>query len=139
MDAAVLGEGLPEVTQKPCLGPCSLSLQCRHRESLKVGAGLAFCEMLSRYPQSAFQGFSGSLRGGSAAVCDPNPARPFARSRNWCLPSLPESPKYDLQREIYGHGGLPAELKITADLFSRVLFSFLPPFLATPLPPLFSA
>ena len=30
MDAAVLGDRLPEVTQKPFLGPKSLSLQCRH-------------------------------------------------------------------------------------------------------------
>ena len=30
MDAAVLGDGLPEVTHKPFLGPKSLSLQYRH-------------------------------------------------------------------------------------------------------------
>ena len=30
MDAAVLGDRLPEVTQKPFLGPKSLSLQCQH-------------------------------------------------------------------------------------------------------------
>ena len=40
----------------------------------------ACCETLSQYPQSAFQGFSGVARG-SAAVCDPNPPRPFARYR----------------------------------------------------------
>ena len=54
MDAAVLGDRLPEVTQKPCLGPKSLSLQCRHWESSKVLAGLAFCEMPSQYLRSAF-------------------------------------------------------------------------------------
>ena len=44
-------------------------------------AGLAFCEMLSQYPQSAFRGLPGVARGGSAAVCDPNPPHPFARYR----------------------------------------------------------
>ena len=53
------GTDCPEVTQKPFLGPGSLSFQCRHWESLKVLAGLAFCEMLSQYAQSAFQGLSG--------------------------------------------------------------------------------
>ena len=48
-------------------------------------AGLAFCEMPSQHPQSAFQGSSGVPRGGSAAVCDPNPPRPFARYRNSLL------------------------------------------------------
>ena len=42
-------------------------------------AGLAFCEMPSQYPQSAFQWFSGGQGGGSAAACHPNPPRPFAR------------------------------------------------------------
>ena len=31
-------------------------------------AGLAFCAMLSQYPRSAFQGFSGGLQRESAAV-----------------------------------------------------------------------
>ena len=44
--------------QKPFLGPGSPSVQCGHWESSKVLAGLAFCEMQSQYPQSAFQGFS---------------------------------------------------------------------------------
>ena len=44
-------------------------------------AGLAFCEMLSQYPQSAFQGSLRVAGGGSAAVCNPNPPRPFARKR----------------------------------------------------------
>ena len=43
-------------------------------------AGLASLEMLSQYPQSAFYGSPG-VAGGSGAVCDPNPPRPFARSR----------------------------------------------------------
>ena len=46
-------------------------------------AGLAFCEMLSQYPRSACQGFCWSPEG-SAAVCDPNPPRPFAWYRDWC-------------------------------------------------------
>ena len=45
-------------------------------------AGLVFCEMLSQYPRSAFQG---SPR--SAAVCDPNPPRSFARSKTSGRPS----------------------------------------------------
>ena len=73
MDAAGLGDRLPEVTQKPFLSQGSLSLQCRHWES--------FCEMQTQYPQSAFQGSSGGPQRRSAAVCDPNPPRPFARYR----------------------------------------------------------
>ena len=42
-------------------------------------AGLVFFEMLSQYPQSAFQGLCRGVQRGSAAVCDPNPPRPFAR------------------------------------------------------------
>ena len=42
---------------------------------------LAFFDMLSLYPQSVLQGFCGDRRRGSAAVCDPNPPRPFARYR----------------------------------------------------------
>ena len=38
-------------------------------------AGLAFRVM----PRSAFQGFCGGHQRGSAAVCDPNPPRPFPR------------------------------------------------------------
>ena len=81
MDAAILGDRQPEGTQKPLLSPGSSSLQCRHWESSTVLAGLAFCEMLSQYPRSAFQGLCGGHQRGSAAVCDPNPPRPFARSR----------------------------------------------------------
>ena len=61
MDAAVLGSRLAEVTQKPLLG---LFLQCRYGEGPKVLAGLAICEMLSQYPQSAFEGLSGVAGGG---------------------------------------------------------------------------
>ena len=68
MDAAVVGNRLPEVTQMPFLGPGSLSSQCRHCESSKVLAGLAFCEMLSQYPQSAFQGCRGSPGGVSSSL-----------------------------------------------------------------------
>ena len=38
-----------------------------------------FCEMLAQCPQSAFQGVSGGRQGGLAAVCDPNPTRPFVQ------------------------------------------------------------
>ena len=62
--------------------PLFAVLALRERESSKVLAGLAFCEMLSEYPQAALHGrFSAGRREGSAAVCDPNPPRPFARSR----------------------------------------------------------
>ena len=44
-------------------------------------AGLAFCEMLSQYPQSAFHGVLRGVARGAAAVCDPNTPCPFARSR----------------------------------------------------------
>ena len=81
MDAAVLGDRLLEGTQKPLLGPGSPSLQSQHWESSKVLGRLAFCEMLSQYPRSAFQGLCGGHQRGSAAVCDPDPPRPFARSR----------------------------------------------------------
>ena len=53
-------------------------------------AGLACCEMLPQYPQSAFQGFSKGRRG-SAAVCDPNPPRLFARSSFSRNPLVPFS------------------------------------------------
>ena len=65
----------------PLLGPGSPSLQCQHCESSKVLAELAFCVMLSQYPRSAFEGLCRGHQRGSAAVCDPNPPRPFARSR----------------------------------------------------------
>ena len=45
-------------------------------------AGLSCCEMLSRYPQSVcLSGAVRAHRGLSAAVCDPNPLRPFAQHR----------------------------------------------------------
>ena len=53
MNAAVLGDRLTEVTQKPFLG----------------------CEMLSQYPQSPFQGFFGGLPGGmSSSSLRPKPS-----------------------------------------------------------------
>ena len=64
MDAAVLGDRLSERTQKPLLGRCS----GRHWESSKVLAGLAFCEMLSQYPRSAFRGSAGVMRGGQQQI-----------------------------------------------------------------------
>ena len=75
MDTAVLGDRLPEGTQKPLLGPGSPSLQCRHWESSKVLAGLAFCEILSQYPRSAF---GGALRGSPEGVSSSLQPKPSA-------------------------------------------------------------
>ena len=49
---------------------------------LESACRVSLCEMLSQYPQSAFQGFSEGRRKRSAAVGDPKPPRPFARSRS---------------------------------------------------------
>ena len=43
--------------------------------------GLACCGMLSQDPRSASQGLCGGHQRGSAALCDPNPPRPFAQYR----------------------------------------------------------
>ena len=64
MEAPVLGNRLPEGHPTPRLAPGSLSLQCQHCESSTVLAGLAFCEMLSQYPQSASQGLWAVTRAG---------------------------------------------------------------------------
>ena len=82
MDAAVLGDRLPKGHQKLAQAAplCSAGIE-RERESSKVLAGLAFCEMMSQYPRSAFQGLCGGHQRRSVAVCDPNPPRPFARCR----------------------------------------------------------
>ena len=66
MDAAVWGDRLPEGTQKHFLSPVSLSLQRQNRESPKVLAGWAFCEMLLHYPHSALRipGVAGGGGGG---------------------------------------------------------------------------
>ena len=77
MDAAVLGDRLPEVTQKPFLGPGSLSRSAGIERARKCMQGLRTCEMPSQYLLKGFRGFAR----GSAAVCDPNPPRPFARHR----------------------------------------------------------
>ena len=53
----------------------------RYGESAKVLAGSAFFEMLSQFPRSAFQAVCRENQRGLAAVCDPNPPRPFARYR----------------------------------------------------------
>ena len=106
MDAAVLGDRLPEVTQKPFLGPKSLSLQCRHWESSKVLAGLALCEMPSQYQKVCFLGTLGGSPEGSAAVRDPNPPRPFARYRVTKRPVLLRANfvlTKDWKRPYYGH------------------------------------
>ena len=78
MDAAVLGDRLPEVTQKPSSArAASLSTVPALRE-LEVLAGLVLCETLSQCPQSAFQG-SPRVEGGVSSSLRPNPPRPFAR------------------------------------------------------------
>ena len=78
MDAAVLGDRLPEGTQQPLLGPGKPPFPVPALRELEVLAGLAFCEMLSQYPRSA-----GGHQRGSAAACDPNHPRQlnFARCR----------------------------------------------------------
>ena len=69
MDAAVLRDRLPEVTQKPFQGPGSLSLQFRHSESSRVLAGLAFfvrcCHSTHRL---LFMGFSRGRREVSSSL-----------------------------------------------------------------------
>ena len=57
------------LTASPCspgIERARMCLQCEH-----------FCQMLSQCPQSGFLHFVGR----SAAVCDPNPLRPFAQCR----------------------------------------------------------
>ena len=82
-------------------------------------AGLAFCE----YPQSAFQGFCRGHQKRSAAVCDPNPPRPFARYRKAQLgvPFL----------------GSPKFRKVSEQKFPE-LFKFWPPILHLKMLPKFS-
>ena len=97
MDAAVLGDRLLEVTQKPFLHR-GLSLQRWHWESSKVLAGWAFCEMLSQYPRSAFQGFCGVARGGqrpkpSASICS-------ASDRNSRVRTPERGPPPDLKTKV---------------------------------------
>ena len=58
------GNRLPERIQKPFLSPGSPSLQCQYQESSKVLAGLAFCEMVSQYSRSVFQGLCGGHQRG---------------------------------------------------------------------------
>ena len=85
MDAAVLGDRLLEGTHKPPPWPRQPLFAVPALRELEMLAGLAFCEMLSQYPRSAFQGLCGGHQRGSAAVCDPNPPRPFARYREYRL------------------------------------------------------
>ena len=69
--AASLCSACIERTQKCLQGVC-------------VCAHFVRCCQSTQYPQSAFQGVFRGLPGGgggSAAACDPNPPRPFARYR----------------------------------------------------------
>ena len=79
-DAAVLGDRLPEVTQKPFPGQaaslCSAGIE-RARKCLQ-GYHFVRCCHTAR---SLLSGSSLGVAGESAAVCDPNPPRPSARSR----------------------------------------------------------
>ena len=84
MDGAAFGgqtaRGHPKAGPRPrpqAASLCSAGIE----RTRKMLAGWAFCEMLSQYAQSAFRGFPGGPQRGSAAVCDPNPPRPFARYR----------------------------------------------------------
>ena len=97
MDAAVLGDRVTYCRRSPksiSSAQAARSVQCQHSESSKVLAGIAFCEMLSQYPQSAFHGV---LRG-SPLVCDPNPLRPFARSR-YLLPGKQQTTEFTKFRD----------------------------------------
>ena len=71
MDAAVLGGQTAGGDSKtfPRLKPPLL--QCQHWESAKVLAGLVFCEMLSQYSQSAFQGSPRVAGGGVSSSLRP--------------------------------------------------------------------
>ena len=71
---------MPETTQKPILGPgsrsfCSAGIE-RNRKRLQ-GEHLVRCRHSTH--SQLVRGFPGGCRWGSAALCDPNPPRPFAR------------------------------------------------------------
>ena len=77
MDAAVLGDRLPEVTQKPSRQPLFAVLALR--ESSKV---LAFCERCCRSTHSLlFRGLSGGCRRVSSSL-RPKPSASIARYRS---------------------------------------------------------
>ena len=78
-DAAVLGDRLPEVNQKPFLGPGSFFLQCWHRERARSACRVSILLRCCHSTHSLL--FRGSPGVASAAVRDPNPPRPSARSR----------------------------------------------------------
>ena len=91
MDAAVLWDRLPEVTQNPFLGPGSLSKQSQHWESLTTPPRIdILCRCCHNTHSRLFMGFSGGRRGGSAAVCDPKPSASICsvqienRGFYWC-------------------------------------------------------
>ena len=58
-------------------------LQRQQWESSKVHAGLVFLRCCHSTHGLLFRGSAGITPGGSAAVCDPNPPRPFARYRTY--------------------------------------------------------
>ena len=99
MDAALLGDKLPEVTRNLVTTYQAASLFAvagieRARKCLQGEHSVTCCHSTCF---SAFQGFSGVATRGSAAVCDPNPPRPFARSRDDCV-DISISPKMLFQR-----------------------------------------
>ena len=70
--------GHPKASPRPSLQPLLAVPALRELESACRMS--TFGEMLSQSPRSAFSGFCRDQRG-SAAVCDPNPPRPFALYR----------------------------------------------------------
>ena len=74
--------GSPKTSAK-CLSSAQAPSLCSAgiERTQKCLQGEHFVRCCSQCPQSAFQEFSGGCRWGSAAVCDPNRLRPFARYR----------------------------------------------------------
>ena len=84
MDAAILGDRLLERTQKPLLGPGKSPFAVPALRELESACRVSILWDAVTVPRSAFQGFCGGNQRGhwpSAAVCDPNGPRPFARYR----------------------------------------------------------
>ena len=81
VEAAVLGDRLPEVTQSLCSAHASLCSAGIERErARKCLQGYHFVRRCHSTHSLLLRGSPGVARG-SAAVWDPNPPRPFARSR----------------------------------------------------------
>ena len=77
MDAAVPGDRLLEGTLKRLLGPGSCPFAALALRELEGACRASILEMLSQYPQSAFQGFVGVTREGQQQFATQSPPRPF--------------------------------------------------------------